>query len=179
MTLDPRTVFVMGSGFLAITTITLGLLVRTLPADIRRSALMGTAATFTLGISWLLFAFEGLVPDIFTVLGANLFYLLAIALVNQTIRFLDGERSNRRIYLAVVLPAILATVAARYLVDAYMVRVGVMSLALGSMLALSSIRLFRKSPGRLENPGRRAAAYWLGTTAALLLVCVIITVVQG
>ncbi|MFA5551544.1 MAG: GGDEF domain-containing protein [Trueperaceae bacterium] len=179
MILDPRTVFVMGSGFLVITTITLGLLVRTLPADIRRSALVGTGATLTLGISWLLFAFGDLVPDIFTVLGANFFYLLAIALVYQSIRLLDGERSNRRIYLAVVLPAILATVAARYLVDAYMVRVVVMSVALGFMLALSSVRLFRKSPGSLHNPGRRAAAYWLGTTAALLLVRVIITIVQG
>lgn len=95
MILDPRTVFVMGSGFLAITTITLGLLVRTFPADIRRSALVGTAATLTLGISWLLFAMEGLVPDIYTVLGANFFYLLAIALVYQSIRLLDGERPNR------------------------------------------------------------------------------------
>lgn len=169
----------MGSGFLAITTITLGLLVRTLPADIRRSALVGTGATLTLGLSWLLFALESLVPDIFTVLGANLFYLLAIALVNQSIRLLDGEGPNRWIYLAVVLPAIVVTVAARYVVDAYTVRVVVMSLALGIMLALSSVRLFRTSPGSLHNPGRRAAAYWLSTTAALLLVRAIITIAQG
>lgn len=169
----------MGSGFLAITTITLALLVRTLLADIRRSALVGTGATATLGVSWLLFALEGLVPDIFTVLGANLFYLLAIALVNQSIRLLDGERPNRWLYLAVVLPAILATLAARYVVDAYTVRVVVMSLALGIILALSSVRLFRTSPGSLHNPGRRAAAYWLSTTAALLLVRAIVTIAQG
>lgn len=79
----------------------------------------------------------------------------------------------------IVLPAIVATLAARYVVDAYTVRVVIMSLALGTMLALSSLRLFRQSPGKLKNPGRRAAAYWLGTTAALLLIRVILTIVQG
>lgn len=179
MTLDTRTVFVMGSGFLAITTITLALLVRTLPADIRRSALVGTGATATLGISWLLFAMEDLVPDIYTVLGANLLYLIAISLVYQSIRLLDGEKPGRWIYLVIVLPAMAVTVAARYVVDAYTVRVVVMSLAIGLILALSSHRLFRKSPGNLENPGRRAAAYWLGTTAVLLLVRVVSTLIQG
>ena len=58
----------------------------------------------------------------------------------------------------IVLPAIVATLAARYVVDAYTVRVVIMSLALGTMLALSSLRLFRQSPGKLKNPGRRAAA---------------------
>ena len=62
MILDPRTVFIMGVGFLVVTTITLGLLVRTLPHDTRRSAVVGTLATATLGVSWTLIALEGLVP---------------------------------------------------------------------------------------------------------------------
>lgn len=179
MILDVRTVFIMGAGFLAITTITLALLIRTLPADLRRSALVGTIATATLGLSWLLFAVEDLAPDAVNVVGANLLYLLAITFVYQSIRLLDGERSDLRVYLAVVLPTIAITVGARYVVDAYAVRVIVMSASLSLLLSLSAARLFREAPGKLRNPGRRAAAYWLATTAALLGVRVLTTLVQG
>ncbi len=179
MTLDARTVFVMAVGFLAVTTITLGLLVRTLPNDTRRGALVGTWATATLGISWALIALEGLVPEVLSLLGGNLLYLVAAALVYQSIRLLDGESANHGIYAYVVVPAILAILAARYVVDAYPVRVVVMSVALAVLLALASRRLFAAPRGAYYNPGRRAAGYWLATSAAVLVTRVIVTVVQG
>lgn len=183
MTLDPRTVLVMAVGFLLVTTITLGLLVRTLPADTRRGARAGTLATATLGISWALIALEGLVPEALSLLGGNLLYLIAAALVYQSIRLLDGEKASgwvyARVYACVVAPAILATALARYVVDAYSVRVIVMSVALAFLLTLAARRLFVAPRGALFNPGRRAAAYWMATSAALLVMRVVLTLVQG
>src|SRR5690606_23985868 len=114
---------------LVVTTITLGLLVRTLPKDTRRSALVGTIATGTLGVSWTLIALEGLVPELWSLLGGNLLYLVAAALVYQSIRLLDGEKANRGVYLYVVAPAIVLTLLTRYVVDVYSVRVVIMSAA--------------------------------------------------
>lgn len=179
MTLDARTVFVMAVGFLAVTTITLGLLVRTLPADTRRGARVGTLATATLGVSWALIALEGLVPEALSLLGGNLLYLIAAALVYQSIRLLDGEKVTGWVYACVVAPAILATALARYVVDAYSVRVIVMSVALAFLLTLAARRLFVAPRGVLFNPGRRAAAYWMATSAALLVMRVVLTLAQG
>lgn len=179
MTLDTRTVFVMGVGFLIVTTITLGLLVRTLPKDTRRSALVGAIATATLAGSWALFALEGLVPELLTLLGANLLYLVAGSLIYQSIRLLDGEKPQRGIYLYVVAPAILLTLAARYVVDAYSARVVIMSAALSLLLALTSQRLLVGPRATSLNPGRRPAAYWLATAAALLAVRAVGTAALG
>lgn len=179
MTLDPRTVFIMGVGFLAVTTITLGLLVRTLPRDTRRSALVGTIATATLGCSWTLIALNGLVPELWSLLGGNLLYLIAAALVYQSIRLLDGEKARRWVFPFVVAPAILITLAARYVMDSYSVRVVVMSVALALLLALASRRLFTVPRGVPYNPGRRTAAYWMATSAAVLVIRVVATVVGG
>ncbi len=179
MTLDIRTVFVMGVGFLVVTTITLGLLVRTLPKDTRRSALVGAIATATLAGCWALFALEGLVPELLTLLGANLLYLVAGSLIYQSIRLLDGEKPQRGIYLYVVAPAILLTLAARYVVDAYSARVVIMSAALSLLLALTSHRLLVGPRATSLNPGRRPAAYWLATAAALLAVRAVGTAALG
>lgn len=179
MTLDTRTVFVMGVGFLIVTTITLGLLVRTLPKDTRLSALVGTIATATLAASWSLFAFEDMVPELLALLGANLLYLIAGALVYQSIRLLDGEKPHRGVYLYVVAPAIVLVLAARYVVDAYSVRVIVMSVALSLLLGLASSRLFVGRRASSLNPGRRAAAYWLATAAALLAMRAVGTLILG
>jgi len=179
MTLDIRTVFVMGVGFLVVTTITLGLLVRTLPKDTRRSALVGAIATATLAGCWALFALDGLVPELLTLLGANLLYLVAGSLIYQSIRLLDGEKPQRGIYLYVVAPAILLTLAARYVVDAYSARVVIMSAALSLLLALTSQRLLVGPRATSLNPGRRPAAYWLATAAALLAVRAVGTAALG
>lgn len=179
MILDPRTVFIMGVGFLVVTTITLGLLVRTLPHDTRRSAVVGTLATATLGVSWTLIALEGLVPELWSLLGGNLLYLVAAALVYQSIRLLDGERVHRGVFLYVVVPAIVGTLLARYAVDAYSVRVVVMSAAIALLLALASRRLFAQPRGSQFNPGRRVAAYWLASSAAVLVLRIILTAVWG
>ena len=112
MILDPRTVFIMGAGFLAVTTITLGVLIRTLPKDTWRSAMVGTLATATLGVSWTLLALQGLVPERLSLLGGNLLYLIAAALVYQSIRLLDGEKPRPGIYFYAVFPAIAATLLA-------------------------------------------------------------------
>lgn len=95
MILDTRTAFVTGVGLLAVTTITLGLLLRTLPQDTGRSVLVGTIATATLGLSWMLVSLEGSVPELLSILGGNLLNLVAIALVYQSIRLLDGEMPSR------------------------------------------------------------------------------------
>lgn len=179
MTLDVRTAFVMGVGFLLVTTLTLGLLARTLPKDTRRSAIVGAIATALLAASWSLFALEGLVPELVTVTGANLLYLLPASLVYQSIRLLDGERMHPGVYAYVVAPAILATLAARYVVDAYSVRVVIMSAAVSLLLALTSRRLFVPPRGAFFNPGRRAAAYWLAVAAALLAARVVLTLASG
>ncbi len=179
MTLDPRTVFIMGVGFLGVTTITLGLLIPTLPKDTRWSAIIGMIATATLGFSWTFIALEGLVPELLSLVGGNLLYLIAAALVDQSIRLLDGERPNRWVYWYVVAPAIALTLAARYVVDAYSIRVVVMSLAISLLLALASARLFRQPRGIRINPGRRAAAYWLAATAAVLALRVVATAIAG
>jgi len=179
VSLDGRTVFVMGVGFLAVTTLTLALLVRTLPRDTRRSALVGAFASATLALSWTLIALEGHVPEAVSVVGANLLYLVAMALVYQSVRLLDGEPAGSGVYLRVVAPTMLIVVAARYVVDLYEVRVIAMSVALALLLALASRRLFTAAPGAPPNPGRRAAAYWLATSAAVLLARVVITAAQG
>jgi diguanylate cyclase (GGDEF)-like protein len=179
MILDPRTVFVMGVGFLVVTSVTLGLLIRTLPKDTRRSATVGTLATATLGLSWALIAIEGLVPEVWSLLGGNLLYLIAAALVYQSIRLLDGESMSRGVYLYVVAPAIVATLAARYVVDLYSVRVAVMSAAIALLLGLASRRLFVDPPGIRSNPGRRAAAYWMAASAGVLVARFIATVIGG
>lgn len=179
MILDPRTVFMMGAGFLVVTAITLGQLVRTLPKDTRRGALVGTTATGTLAASWTLVALEGLVPDLATVLAANLLYLIAAALVFESVRLLDGERARPGIYVFLVLPAILLILGARYLVDSYSVRVIVMSGALSLIFALTSRRLFSAPPALAHNPGRRPAAFWLAASASLLGARVVLTMVQG
>src|SRR5690606_20795299 len=154
MILDTRTVFIMGVGFLALTTITLGLLVPTLPKDTRRSALVGTLATASLGASWALIALEGLIPELWSLLGGNLQYLIAAALVYQSIRLLDGAKVNRGVYLYAVAPAIVATLVARYVVDAYSVRVVVMSAAIALLLVLASRR-------RAQIGGSSRASHWL------------------
>src|SRR5690606_23223826 len=71
------------------------------------------------------------------------------------------------------------TLAARYVVDAYSIRVVVMSLAISLLLALASARLFRQPRGIRINPGRRAAAYWLAATAAVLALRVVATAIAG
>ncbi len=179
MTLDVRTIFVMGSGFLVVTAVTLGLLARTLPRELRLSALTGTLATTSMAVAWALFAFEDALPDLATVLVANLTYLLSVTLIYQSVRLLDGLTPLRRVYLTVVAPAILANVAARYLVDDYPLRVIIMSVALGVMLALTAYRLFRPDSEALDTPGRRAAAWWLAVTAGVMLVRIVLTLVQG
>lgn len=142
-------------------------------------ALVGTLATASLGLSWALIALEGLVHELWSILGGNLLYLIAAALVYQSIRLLDGAKVNRGVYLYVVLPAIVATLAARYVVDAYSVRVVVMSLAIALLAALASRRLFAEPRGMRFNPGRRAAAYWLAASAGVLVIRVVATVVGG
>jgi diguanylate cyclase (GGDEF)-like protein len=169
----------MGVGFLAVTTVTLGLLIRTLPKDTRRSASVGTLATATLGLSWALIALEGLVPEVWSLLGGNLLYLVAAALVYQSIRLLDGQRMHRGVYLYVVVPAIVATLVFRYVVDAYSVRVAIMSVAIALLLGLASRRLFAEPRGIRPNPGRRAAAYWMAASAGVLVARFIATVIGG
>lgn len=122
---------------------------------------------------------EGFVPELVSIFGSNLLYLLAAALVYQSIRLLDGERAARWVYLYVVAPAIVATLTARYVVDAYSVRVVIMSLGIALLLALASQRLFAEPRGMRFNPGRRAAAYWLAASAGILVVRVIATVAGG
>jgi len=112
-------------------------------------------------------------------LGANLLYLLAGSLIYQSIRLLDGEKPQRGIYLYVVAPAILLMLAARYVVDAYSARVVMMSAALSLLLALTSHRLFVGPRATSLNPGRRPAAYWLATAAALLAVRAVGTAALG
>ena len=114
MVIDPRTVFIMGVGFLAFTTITLGLLVPTLPKDTQRSALVGTLATASLGFSWALIALEGLILALWSLLAGNLPYLVAAALMYQSIRLLDGAKVNRGAHLYVLGAAIVVTLVARY-----------------------------------------------------------------
>lgn len=179
MILDTRTIFIMGAGFLAVTTITLALIMHTLPKDTRRSALVGTLATATLGASWTLIALQGLVAERLSLLGGNLLYLIAAALVYQSIRLLDGEKAGPGIYLYAVIPAIAATLLARYVVDSYEIRVVVMSLAIALLLGLASRRLFMEPAGVRLNPGRRPAAYWMAAAAGVLVVRVIGTVVSG
>lgn len=179
MTLDVRTVFLMGTGFLAMTALTLALVTRTLPAEFRRSALTGSIATALMGVAWTLFALEDVLPDIVTVLGANLLYLLAVTLIHQSLRLLDGLPPRRALYLAVVAPAILATLAMRYVVDAYSVRVVIMSASISLVLALAARRLLLPAPKAAETPGRRAAAYWLATTSGLQALRVALTIFRG
>lgn len=179
MMLDARTALVMGAGFMAITSISLALLTRTLPEDIRRSALYGVAATGALTLSWLLFALEGLAPEALTMVGANAMYALALTLVYQSVRLFDGAQPDRRIYLTALLPAVLVTVALRYVVDAYSARVVVMSLLLSLLLALTARQLFRQAPRRIRNPARRTAAYWLAITSGLMLTRAGATAIQG
>lgn len=179
MTLDARTALVMGAGFMLITSVSLALLVRTLPQDIRRSAVYGAVATVTLGLSWLFFALENRAPELITIVGANVMYLVAMTFVYQSVRLFDGAQPDRRVYLVVLLPAVLATLGLRYLVDAYSARVVIMSLALALLLALTARRLFRAAPRNMRNPARRPAAYWLATTGALMLARAVATVVQG
>ena len=179
MILDTRTVFIMGAGFLAVTTITLALMMHTLPKDTRRSALVGTLATATLGASWTLIALQGLVAERLSLLGGNLLYLIAAALVYQSIRLLDGERARPGIYLYAVIPAIAATLFARYVVDSYEVRVVIMSLAIALLLGSASRRLFMEPAGARLNPGRRPAAYWMAAASGVLIARVIATVVSG
>ena len=93
MMLDARTALVMGAGFMAITSISLALLTRTLPEDIRRSALYGVAATGALTLSWLLFALESAAPEALTMVGANVMYAVALTLVYQSVRVFDGDTS--------------------------------------------------------------------------------------
>lgn len=179
MILDPRTAFIMGAGFLAVTTITLGVLIPTLPRDTRRSAAVGTLATATLGVSWTLIALQGLVSERLSLLGGNLLYLIAAALVYQSIRLLDGEKAKRGIYLYVVLPAIVATLLARYAVDSYTLRVIVMSSAVALLLGSAARRLF-KAPDRARlNPGRRPAAFWMAAAAGVMVVRVVATLIAG
>lgn len=166
MTLDPRTMFVMGSGFLIVTAVTLALLVRTLPQDIRRSATTGATATALLALSWLLYAFDGIAPEALTLVVGNGLYLVAIALVYQSIRLLDGAPSRPTFWLVTVLPAVAIVVAARYVVNIYEVRVAAMSLAITVLLGLSARRLF--STATKSPQGRRPAAYWMLVGAALL-----------
>src|SRR5690606_4976870 len=91
----------------------------------------------------------------------------------------DGEKPNRGVYVYVVAPAIVLTLVARYVVDAYSVRVVIMSAAVSLLLALASRRLFVTPGGTRFNPGRRAAAYWLATAAAILAIRIVATVVAG
>lgn len=179
MILDVRTVFIMGAGFLAVTTITLGLLVPTLPRDTRRSAIVGTLATATLGVSWTLIALQGLIAERLSLLGGNLLYLIATALVYQSIRLLDGEKARRGIYIYAVIPAITATLLARYAVDSYTIRVVVMSSAVALLLGSAARRLFNDPDGVRWNPGRRPAAYWLTVSAGVLVIRVIATLAGG
>ncbi len=179
MILDVRTVFIMGAGFLAVTTITLGLLVPTLPRDTRRSAIVGTLATATLGVSWTLIALQGLIAERLSLLGGNLLYLIAAALVYQSIRLLDGEKARRGIYIYAVIPAITATLLARYAVDSYTIRVVVMSSAVALLLGSAARRLFHDPDGVRWNPGRRPAAYWLTVSAGVLVIRVIATLASG
>ncbi len=179
MILDVRTVFIMGAGFLAVTTITLGLLVPTLPRDTRRSPIVGTLATATLGVSWTLIALQGLIAERLSLLGGNLLYLIAAALVYQSIRLLDGEKARRGIYIYAVIPAITATLLARYAVDSYTIRVVVMSSAVALLLGSAARRLFHDPDGVRWNPGRRPAAYWLTVSAGVLVIRVIATLASG
>ncbi len=179
MILDVRTVFIMGAGFLAVTTITLGLLVPTLPRDTRRSAIVGTLATATLGVSWTLIALQGLVAERLSLLGGNLLYLIAAALLYQSIRLLDGEKARRGIYVYAVIPAIVATLLARYAVDSYTIRVVVMSAAVALLLGSAARRLFDDTDGVRWNPGRRPAAYWLAASSGVLVIRVIATLAGG
>lgn len=179
MTLDVRTVFVMAVGFLLLTTITLGQLVRTLPADTRRSARYGVVATGALALSWALLTLQGLAPELWWLLGGNLLYLVAAALVYQSVRLLDGEPPNCALFVYVVGPALLATLGARYLLDLYLVRVIVMSAGVSLLLGLAARRLFTVPPFRPYNPGRRPAAYWLAAASAVLAARVVLAAVVG
>src|SRR5690606_2793 len=68
---------------------------------------------------------------------------------------------------------------ARYAVDAYSVRVVVMSIAISLLLGLASRRLFMEPANVRLNPGRRAAAYWMAAAAGVLAIRVVATVVTG
>jgi len=110
-----------------------------------------------------------LVPELWSLLGGNLLYLVAAELVYQSIRLLDGEKASRAVYLYVVAPAIVLTLLARYVVDAYSACVVIMSAAISLLLALASRRLFMTPSGTRSNPGRRAAAFFFAPMAASVL----------
>src|SRR5690606_14553237 len=86
---------------------------------------------------------------------------------------------RRGIYIYAVIPAITATLLARYAVDSYTIRVVVMSSAVALLLGSAARRLFHDPDGVRWNPGRRPAAYWLTVSAGVLVIRVIATLASG
>lgn len=149
---------------MAVTTITLGLIVRILPKDTRRSAFVGSIATATLGLSWALVALEGVVPELWSLLGGNLQNLIAAALVPEFPA--AGRRgAYRGVYIHVVAPAILTSLWARYVVDVPSMRIVVISAAVALFLALTSRRLFNTPDGLRFNHGKALLAIANGIKA--------------
>src|SRR5690606_30104156 len=140
---------------------------------------VGAIATATLGLSWALVALDGVVPELWSLLGGNLLNLIAAALVYQSIRLLDGEKVNLGVYIYVVAPVMVTAFVARYVVDAPSLRVVVVSVGVALLLALASRRLFMTPDGLRFNPGRRAAAYWLASSAGVLVVRAITAMFGG
>lgn len=178
MTLDVHTALVIGAGFIAVTAVALLLLSRALPRELRRSALTGSFATAVMGISWVLYAFGDRLPDVVTVLGSNLFYLLAVTILYQSVRIFDGVKPRRGIYLIVV-PVALLLLVFRYVIDIYAMRVVIESLAIALVLSLSGKRLLTPTSKQLNTVGRRAAGYWFFANAFVMATRAFTTIALG
>lgn len=168
MTLDVYTALVIGAGFIAVTAVALVLLARALPSELRRSAFTGSVAAAVMSFSWMLFAFGDRLPDVVTVLGSNLLYLLAVTVLYQSVRIFDGVRPRRDIYL-IVAPVAVLLVVFRYAFDIYAVRVMVESVAVAVVLSLCGRRLLTPTTKSQGAVGRQAAAYWFFANALVMV----------
>ena len=180
MILDVRTSYVMGAGFVAIAGAHLLLLTYRLPTEVQSSARAWAAASVLFAVSWSLFAFGDALPDVATVLFGNVAYLWAVTVLYNSLRQFDGLTPRRFLYPLVVLPVSLATLAARYVIDSYDLRVIIMSAAVAALLGLSVHHVLRhRSLPSTNEFGRRALAFWLFVTMSILALRVVVTVVRG
>lgn len=167
--LDTRTIVIMLIGVCIIQSIAMNLII------LKRKTYPGfgwwTAGITTFGVSFILFPMRNIIPDIFSIVLANVLFVLA------TLFFLEGSRlfrSKEIKKLFIVLTVVAYTIFQSYFTfvdNEPNIRIIVISFLLGTIFGLTALELFLKVPPSLR------FFYWI--TGTLFTVFSVFMFVRG
>ncbi len=171
MNLDVRTLLVVHS----LVSVTLSFLMVAFWRSHRTTPGLGqwTLGTLLLGVAFLAASLRGMIPDLLSIVGANIVGLISVIAFWNGIRLFDGRRTMWGEALLATTAVLAAFVYLTYFVDDIVSRLVVISFALSFACGLCAYELLRGPVSELRAPGVLAASLFGLITCTLFIRAVV------